>query len=98
MNVTDIILHQWLSIPEYLHKMSKTYAYKSHSYRNNFLLRFRTENRIVKDSFSVIMCCYAGYLLKICSERRNKILNICTCNISAMCTEMMNIYNDMIGL
>ena len=23
MNVTDIILHQWLSIPEYLHKMSK---------------------------------------------------------------------------
>ena len=24
MNVTDIILHQWLSIPEYLHKMSKS--------------------------------------------------------------------------
>ena len=23
MNVTDIILHQWLSIPDYLHKMSK---------------------------------------------------------------------------
>ena len=68
MNVTDIILHQWLSIPEYLHKMSQIYAYKSHSYRNN-LLRFRTENRIVKDSFSVIMCCYARYLLKICSER-----------------------------
>ena len=22
MNVTDIILHQWLSISEYLHKMS----------------------------------------------------------------------------
>ena len=69
MNVTDIILHQWLSIPEYLHKMSKSMHKKSHSYRNNFLLRFRTENRIVKDSFSVIMCCYARYLLKICSER-----------------------------
>ena len=24
MNVTDIILHQWLSIPENLHKMSKS--------------------------------------------------------------------------
>ena len=24
MNVTDIILHQWLSIPEYLHKMSRS--------------------------------------------------------------------------
>ena len=23
MNATDIILHQWLSIPEYLHKISK---------------------------------------------------------------------------
>ena len=31
------------------------YAYKSHSY-NFLLLRLRTENRIVKDSFSVIMC------------------------------------------
>ena len=48
------------------------YAYKSHSY-NFLLLRLRTENRIVKDSFSVIMCCYARYLLKICSERWNKI-------------------------
>ena len=70
MNATDIILHQWLSIPEYLHQNVQIYAYKSHSYRSNFfLLRFRTENRIVKDSFSVIMCCYARYLLKICSER-----------------------------
>ena len=68
MNVTDIILHQWLSIPEYLHKMSKS-MHISHSYRNNFLLRFRTENKIVKDSFSVIRCCYACYLLKIYSER-----------------------------
>ena len=24
MNVTDMILHQWLSISEYLHKMSKS--------------------------------------------------------------------------
>ena len=24
MNVTDIILYQWLSIPEYLYKMSKS--------------------------------------------------------------------------
>ena len=24
MNVTDMILHQWLSITEYLHKMSKS--------------------------------------------------------------------------
>ena len=24
MNVTDIILHQWLSIPEYLNKMSRS--------------------------------------------------------------------------
>ena len=24
MNVTDSILHQWLSIPEYLHEMSKS--------------------------------------------------------------------------
>ena len=24
MNFTDIILHQWLSIPEYLYKMSKS--------------------------------------------------------------------------
>ena len=74
------------------------YAYKSHSYRHKFLLRFRTENRIVNDSFSVIICCYAHYLLKICSEKWNKILNICTYNISAICTEMMNIHNDMIGL
>ena len=71
MNVTDIILHQWFSIPEYPNIQSiQIYAYKSHSYRNNFfLLRFLTENRIVKDSFSVIMCCYARYLLKTCSER-----------------------------
>ena len=44
----------------------------------------------MKDSFSVIMCCYARYLLKICSERWDKI--------SAMCTEMTNIHDDMIGL
>ena len=61
-------------------------------------LRFRTENRIVKDSFSVFMCCYARYSLKICSERWNKVLNICTCNISVICTEMTNIHDDMIGL
>ena len=74
-------------------------AYKSHSYRNNFcLLRFRTENMIVKDSFSVSMCCYGHYLLKICSERWNKVLNICICNISAICTEMTNIHDGMIGL
>ena len=24
MNVTDIILHQWLNIPEYPHEMSKS--------------------------------------------------------------------------
>ena len=24
MNITDIILHRWLGIPEYLHKMSKS--------------------------------------------------------------------------
>ena len=24
MNVTDILLHQWLRVPEYLHKMSKS--------------------------------------------------------------------------
>ena len=69
MNVTDIILHQWLSIPEYLHKMFKSRHIEVIVLLNNFLLRFRTENRIVKDSFSVIMCCYARYLLKICSER-----------------------------
>ena len=69
MNVTDIILHQWLSIPDISTQNVQIYAYKSHSYRNNLLLRFRTENRIVKDSFSVLMCCYARYLLKICSER-----------------------------
>ena len=28
MNATDIILHQWLSIPEYLHKMSKSMLIK----------------------------------------------------------------------
>ena len=66
MNVTDIILHQWLGIPEYLHKMSKSMHIKVIVI---ILLRFRTANRIVKDSFSVIMCCYARYLLKICSER-----------------------------
>ena len=30
MNVTDIILHQWLSIPEYLHIMSKSIHIKVH--------------------------------------------------------------------
>ena len=65
MNVTDIILHQWLSIPESLHKMSKSMHVKVIVIET----RFCTENRIVKDSFSVIMCCYARYLLKICSER-----------------------------
>ena len=29
MNVTDIILHQWLSIPEYLHKMVKSMHIKA---------------------------------------------------------------------
>ena len=24
MNVTDIILHQWVTIPEYLHKITKS--------------------------------------------------------------------------
>ena len=62
MNVTDIILHQY---PRISTQNVQIYAYKSHSYRNNFfLLRFRTENRIIKDSFSVIMCCYARFLLK----------------------------------
>ena len=76
----------------------KIYAYKSHSYRNNFFwLRFRTENRIVKDLFSNYVF-YAGCLLKICSERWNKILNICTCNIIAMCTEMTDSYDGIIGL
>ena len=28
MNVTDIILHRWLSIPEYLHKMGTANALK----------------------------------------------------------------------
>ena len=28
-DVTDIILHQWLSIPEYLHKMSKSMHIKA---------------------------------------------------------------------
>ena len=56
MNVTDIILHQWLSIPEYLHKMSKSMHIKVIVIDTTFLLRFRTENRIVKYSFSVIMC------------------------------------------
>ena len=69
MNVTDI-LYQWLSIPEYIHKMSKYVHIKVIVIETtSFLLRFRTENRIMKDSFSVIMCCYAHYLLKICSER-----------------------------
>ena len=90
MNVTGIILYQWLSIPEDLHKMSKSMHIKvivieTTSFEGRmwdlivsvpdhclsfyfFLFRFRTENRIVKDSFSVIMCCYARYLLKICSE------------------------------
>ena len=70
MNVTDIILHQWLSSSRISTQNVQIYAYKSHSYRNNFfLLRFRIENRIVKNSFSVLTCCYACYLLKICSER-----------------------------
>ena len=68
MNITDI-LYQWLSIPEYLHKMSKSRHITVIVIENFFLLRFRTENGIGKDSFSVIMCCYARYLLKICSER-----------------------------
>ena len=64
MNVTDIILHQWLSIPEYLHKMSKSMHIKVIVIETNiFVLRFLTENR------TVIMCCYARYLPKICSER-----------------------------
>ena len=69
MNVTDIILRQWLSTPEYLHKMSKSMHIKVIVIVKFFLLSFRTENWIVKDSFSVIMCCYARYLLKVCSER-----------------------------
>ena len=70
MNVTDIILYQWFSIAEYLHKMSRSMHIKVIVIETTFfLLRFSTENRIVKDSFSVIMCCYARYLLKICSER-----------------------------
>ena len=70
MNVTDIILYQWLSILEYLHIMSRSmYIKVMFVVKKNFLLRFCTQNRIVKDSFSVIMCCYARYLLKICSER-----------------------------
>ena len=35
MNVTDIILHQWLSIPEYLHKMSKSMHIKSKKISND---------------------------------------------------------------
>ena len=68
MNVSDIIQHQWLSIPEYLHKMSKSMHIKVIVIETTSIERFRTENRIVKDYFSVIMCCYARFLLKICSE------------------------------
>ena len=47
--------------------------YKSHNNRSNvFLPRFRTQNMIrvtVKDSVSVILCCYVRYFLKIYSEK-----------------------------
>ena len=64
MNVTDIILYQWLSFPEYLHKKVQIYAYKVIGIETTPLVKISHINMIMKNSFSVIMSCYARYLLK----------------------------------
>ena len=68
-HVTDK-LHQWLSIPEYLHNVQID-AYASHSHRNKCLLqRCLTSTVFVLDSEGIrfhneiIMCCYVCYMLK----------------------------------
>ena len=48
--VTDILI-QWLSIPEYLHKMFKWMHIASHSHRNKCLLqRYLTQTVFCLDS------------------------------------------------
>ena len=62
------VLHQWLSIPEYLHKMFKSMHMQVIVIEiNAFLQRFLTSPVFVgtvKEYVSIIMCCYVRYILK----------------------------------
>ena len=81
--VSDI-LHQWLSIPEYLHKMFKSMDMqviiiekstfcKDFSHQLSFWdsegIRFINE---------IIMCCYICYMLKYALKSAGKHWNICS--------------------
>ena len=67
----DIILHQCLSIPEYLNKKVymhiKVKAIETTSFCQDF--SHKTCFKTINDSVSVIISCYVRYLLKIWSER-----------------------------
>ena len=69
----DVILHQWLSIPEYLYKMSismhiKVNVIETTSYFQDFSHKTKHDFKTINDSVSVIINCYVHYLLKVCSE------------------------------
>ena len=52
----------------------------------------------MKDSVSVIMCCYVRYLLKFVLKVEIRLCNTCTCNNLVMCTELTKPYDDRICL
>ena len=67
----DVILHQWLSIPEYLYKISifthiKIKVIETNSSCQDF--SHKHDFKTISDLVSVIKSCYVRYLLQICLE------------------------------
>ena len=75
--ITDI-LHQWLSIPEYIHKMFKS-MHVQVSHGNKCLLeRFLTltvfgDSEGLRFNNEIIMCCYVRYMLKYALKSAVKV-------------------------
>ena len=81
--VTDI-LHQWLNIPEYLHKMFKSMHMQDRLIEINAFCKDFSHQLSLGDSegirFSkeIIVCCYVRYMLKYALKRAVKHWNICS--------------------
>ena len=65
----DVILHQWLCIPEYLYKRSIYMHIKVKFFLTVKISHIKHDAKTINDSVSVIISYYVRYLLKICSER-----------------------------
>ena len=80
---TDI-LHQWLSIPEYLHKMFRSMHMQVKIIEINIFCKDFSHQLSFWDSEGIrfnneiIMCCYIRYILKYALKSAVKHSNICS--------------------